>query len=159
MLIFMDARVPPSDGRVAPADAEFLRFIDTLPVERGRLPPWSHWWGTNRLQRAIVDAPCAHSSKSDLPRLTRAWFDDSAEVPPWHARRCGYLRLSKTYAAEARDAATRGWPLVEIDGTHLDPVIEAHRTADAVLDLIDRVDRSADANRELGAFVQREPRR
>ena len=29
MLIFMDARVPPSDGRVAPADAEFLRFIDT----------------------------------------------------------------------------------------------------------------------------------
>ncbi len=158
MLIFLDARVPPSHGKVGPADVEFLRFIDTLPTEDGRLPPWSQWWGSKRLQRIVSDAAMRAQFESDLPRLTRVWFDDVADVPAWSARRCGYLQLSKTYAAEAADAATREWPVVEIDGTHLDPATAPQRTADALLDLVERM-QSADANRELGTFVQHEPRR
>lgn len=139
MLIFLDARVPPSHGKVAPADAEFLRFIDTLPTEEGRLPPWSHWWGADRLERIISDAAVRERFESDLPRLRRAWFDDFADVPQWSTRRCGYLQLSKTYAAEAADAATRRWPVVKVDGTHIDPTIAPQSTADALLELMARV--------------------
>ncbi len=158
LLIFLDARVPPSHGKVAPVDADFLRFIDTLPTEDGYLPPWSHWWGAKRLERVISDAKMRAQFESDLPRLSRAWFDDVADVPEWSARRCGYLQLSNTYAAEAADAASRGWPVVEVDGAHLDPATAPERTGDALLALIARM-QSADANRELDTSAQRKPRR
>lgn len=143
MLLFVDARVPPPHGKTAPVDAELLNFIDTLPTEQGRLPAWSHWWGAGRLEKAIADPQLHAQFERDLPRLTRAWFDDVAEIPNWGARRCGYLQLSRTYATEARNASHRGWPLIEIDGSHLDPTIEPHRTADALLELIARIETSA----------------
>jgi alpha/beta hydrolase family protein len=142
MLLFVDARLPPLHGDVPPVDAEFLKFIDTLPTEQGRVPAWSHWWGVGRMEKAITDPQLRAQFERDLPRLPRAWFDDTADVPRWNARRCGYLRLSKTYATEARDAGLRGWPLVEIDGTHLDPAIEPRRTADALLELVARMEPS-----------------
>ena len=143
LLLFVDARVPPLHGDVPPVDAEFLKFIDALPTEQGRLPAWSHWWGEGRLQKAITNPQLRADFERDLPRLPRAWFDDTVRVPLWSARRCGYLRLSTTYEAEARDARLRGWPLVEIDGTHLDPAIAPGRTADALLELVAQMERSA----------------
>ncbi len=142
MLLFVDARVPPQYGKTAPVDAEFLKFIDALPTEQGRLPAWSHWWGAG-LDKAITDPQLRAQFERDLPRLTRAWFDDVAGIPNWDARPCGYLQLSRTYASEARDASHRGWPRVTIEGTHLDPTIEPNRTADALLELVAQMDRSA----------------
>src|SRR5262249_39058242 len=111
MLIFLDARIPPPHGHVAPVDAAFLRFIDASPIEHGRLRRWSQGWGADRFRRAIPDDDALARFESDLPRLPRAWFDDEADVPAWNDRRCGYLQLSRTNAAEAADAAARGWPV------------------------------------------------
>lgn len=141
-LIFVDARVPPSRGPAPPVDAEFLTFIKALPTTKGRLPPWSRWWGEERLRKVIKDAALRVQFEADLPQLTQKWFDDIVEVPEWSERRCGYLQLSKTYEAEAAGARGRSWPVIEIDGTHLHPAIEPEQTADALLEVIAAVDRS-----------------
>lgn len=142
MLVFVDARVPPPRGAVPPVDAEFLEFIKALPTAQWRIPPWSHWWGDERLRSVIKDPTLFAQFEADLPQLTHAWFDDVVEVPEWSARRCGYLRLSKAYEPEAAAALKRGWPVVAIDGTHLHPAIEPEQTAAALLEVIAAVDRS-----------------
>jgi hypothetical protein len=143
-LLFIDARVPPPRGHAAPVDAEFLTFIDALPTERGRLPPWSRWWGDGRLQKLIVDTELRAQFEADLPRLTKSWFVDAIDVPEWQTRRCGYLRLSNGYEPEALAARRRGWPVVDVDGSHLHTATAPEETAAALLALIETLDARPD---------------
>lgn len=92
------------------------------------------------MQNLIQDATLRAQFEADLPRLTNAWFDDVADVPEWARLRCGYLKLSDGYAAEAASARRLSWPVVEIDGTHLHPTIAAEQTADALIEIIATVD-------------------
>jgi hypothetical protein len=112
-------------------------------------PPWREWLA--RLCDALptTDKPivAAHSAAGLLlPSLAEAVdasmliFVDVVEVPEWRERRCGYLRLSKTYGAEAADAKARGWPVIHIDGTHFHPAIEPEQTAEALLAAVAAID-------------------
>jgi len=62
---------------------------------------------------------------------------NSADVPAWDTRPCGYLQLSRLFEPEALAAVNRGWPVVHVDGTHLHAVFEPTESADAILALID----------------------
>ena len=44
--------------------------------------------------------------------------------------------LSDAYAAQAKVAETRGWPVRRLDGHHLWPLVEPDRVAAAVIDVI-----------------------
>jgi hypothetical protein len=136
-LVFVDARVPPPQGRTRPVDGTFLEFVKTLPIEGGRLPPWSQWWPDSAIEARIPDPALRTRFAAELPRLPLTWFDDSADVPAWDTRPCGYLQLSRLFEPEALAAVNRGWPVVHVDGTHLHAVFEPTESADAILALID----------------------
>jgi len=136
-LIFVDARVPPPQGRTRPVDGSFLEFVKTLALDGGRLPPWSKWWPDDAMEGHFPDAAERASFEADLPQLPLTWFDDSADVPAWDTRPCGYLQLSRLFEPEALAAVKRGWPVVHVDGSHLHPAAEPVESADAILALID----------------------
>ena len=138
-LIFVDARVPPPQGHTRPVDGRFLEFVKTLATDDGRLPPWSKWWPDGSLEAHFPDPERRARFEADLPRLPLTWFDDSAEVPAWNFRPCGYLQLSKLFEPEALAAVKRGWPLVHVDGSHLHPAVEPVESANAILALIDAI--------------------
>jgi alpha/beta hydrolase family protein len=60
-------------------------------------------------------------------------------LPPpqdWPDAPCGYLRTSPAYAAQARQARQRGWPVVERESGHFAAFTAADDTAAAILELI-----------------------
>ncbi len=131
-LVFVDARIPPDRGRVAPADDGFLEFLVGLADDTGVLPPWSQWWGPDVMEQIIVDGNARAAFERDLPRLPLAWFDDTSEVPPWTARPAGYLQLSPLFSTEADLAFERGWPTRRLDGTHVHPITHPLAVATAI---------------------------
>jgi len=71
---------------------------------------------------------------ADIPRVPLALFEGVVEVPTgWAARSPGaYVHQSEPYAADARLAAARGWPVTELPGTHLDIVTQPATVAAAI---------------------------
>lgn len=131
-LIFVDAQIPHAQGPTAPVEASFLTYIDTLVLPGGMLPPWSQWWPPDVMEVVIPDATLRKSFEAGLPRLPRAWFDDSFDLAPWPDVQAGYVQTSKAYDEHAAEAERRGWPLVRLSGTHLHPFLVPGETADAI---------------------------
>jgi hypothetical protein len=131
-LVFVDARIPPDDGEIAPAEEEFLAFVRSRADADGMLPPRSRWWGDAVIERLVPDPAARDRFEADVPRLPVAWFDDVAEVPPWTDIAAGYVQLSPAYAAEADDARSRGWPVAVVDGTHVSTVTHPDAVATAI---------------------------
>lgn len=138
-LIFVDARVPPASGGVAPAEDGFLEFIRTLPIEDARLPPWSRWWGPNAIARLFADRSGFAAFEADLPRLPSNWFGDHIAVAPWAHIPAGYIQTSSSYMAEADGAVQRGWPVLRLNGTHLHPLLAPEETAEAIIEIARRL--------------------
>lgn len=135
-VIFLDAHIPPNAGPTAPTDPSFRAFIDGLPVEQGRVPKWSQWWGPRWLESLIPDEPAREAFEADLPRLRPEWWDDAVPTPPWPQLRCGYVQTSAVYADQAQAARARGWPTTVLAGTHLHPFLEPGDTALAIAETI-----------------------
>jgi hypothetical protein len=73
------------------------------------------------MERLVPDAALRTALEEDMEAVPRAYFDEEVPVPTgWSDRRIGYLRLSAAYDDDAREAAARGWPVVHLDGQHLD---------------------------------------
>jgi hypothetical protein len=142
-LVFVDARIPPDDGVVAPAEEEFMTFVRGRADTEGLLPPWSRWWGDEVLEGLVPDPVMRIRFEADMPRLPVAWFDDVAAVPSWSGLPAGYVQLSSPYADPAADARLRGWPVVTVDGTHVSTVTDPEAVADAILTVVARLGFSA----------------
>ena len=77
---------------------------------------------------------------ADLPALPLAYFEDPVPVPNgWATVPCGYVLLSDAYAADADEAAARGWPVVRQIGAHLDIVTRPKETAAAIESVASRM--------------------
>ena len=139
VLVFVDARIPPETGTAAPADDEFMGFLRRLADRAGVLPPWSHWWGEGIIDALIPDIAVRRVFEADLPRLPLAWFDDTADVPRWQQRPSAYVQLSALYASEADQACSRGWPVEQLDGTHVHAVTHPDAVAAAIHATIERI--------------------
>jgi hypothetical protein len=135
-IVFLDAHIPPDVGPTPPTDAAFRPFIEGLPVEQGRVPKWSQWWGPHWLDNLIPDEPAREAFEADLPRLRPEWWDDAVETPPWDTLRCGYVQTSAVYAGPAAEARARGWPSRVLTGTHLHPFLQPDETALAIAETI-----------------------
>lgn len=133
-VVFVDALVPAAGG--AAPSGRFREFLAGLPVEDGRLPPWSSWWGPDVLAGLLPDPDQRARLAADEPRLPLACYDHAVPVPAgWEPAAVGYLRLSGAYRDDAAEAARRGWPVRELDGTHLDLVTRPAEVAALVEDL------------------------
>lgn len=135
-MILVDGRIPPEQGPTPPAEPEFAGFVSALPVEQGRLPKWSQWWGRGGLSTLIPDRWTREAFEADLPRLRPEWFDDAIPTPPWDHLRVGYLQTSPRLADQAQMASARGWPVQTLAGTHLDPFLRPGETALAISELV-----------------------
>jgi hypothetical protein len=71
----------------------------------------------------------------------RAFFEEPLPTSDdWPDAPCGYLRTSSAYEMAARQAKSRGWPVIEQTGDHhLLWLDDPRGVADALLQLIDRL--------------------
>jgi hypothetical protein len=137
-LLFVDAVVPPPAGRYRTSEP-MKKLFDRQTVD-GVLRPWLDWWPSGLVADLLPEPADRHELAADLPQLKRSFFDADVDVPAgWSDRACGYLRLSPAYDAELDEAASRGWPRVTLDSTHLGMHTEPHRVLDEILHLADKI--------------------
>ncbi len=153
-VIIVDGEVPPKEGPAAPVRPALRGFISSLAETDGTLPIWSRWFRSDARRASLVgiDAlardPAAFAEfESGLPRLTVDWFDDTIELANWDHVPAGFIQTSPIYDHAAAEAHRRGWPVIQLAGTHLHPTLCPAETADALITLsrqLVRLSRSTD---------------
>lgn len=134
-LVFVDATVPPSGGGASLVPEEFLNSLKGL-ARNGRLPKWSEWFGPGTMEPLVPGEEQRSSVVADQPQLPLSYFDGVVPMPQgWTSAEGGYVLLSEPYRSDAAQAASLGWPVRELSGSHLDIVTRAGDVADALLDL------------------------
>jgi len=128
-MVFVDAGLPPCEGRVTPS-ADFLEQLRALAVE-GDLPKWSTWWGDGVMESLV---PARHQRielEAEMVEIPLAYFESASRVPAgWCDAAASFLLLSESYRAEAERARTLGWPTIERIGNHLDIANDEEAIAD-----------------------------
>jgi len=133
-VICLDARIPPETGPVNPVEPEFRKFLDTLPLTDGTLPPWHEWWDVDVFGDTNLPSDRREAVLADIPALPLTWFDDQFDMHDWSGIRKGYVRTSHTFIEETRKAEAMEWSTVRLRGTHLHPATEPEETAQALID-------------------------
>ena len=132
-LVFVDAPVPPTAGVAALIPTEFYAHLARLAVD-GMLPKWSEWFGSGVMETLVPDAELRAELVGEMPELPLAYFDQVLHLPPhWSDARCGYVLLSAPYNNDAAESRLRGWPVVELDSTHLGIVTDPPAVTSALL--------------------------
>jgi hypothetical protein len=70
-----------------------------------------------------------------LPELPVSYFEAPVPMPDrWdEIMACAYILLSDAYRSDAAEATSRGWPVIELPGAHLDILTRPVEIADALL--------------------------
>ena len=134
-LVFVDAALPllASDTPLVPK--EFLDFLKGL-ARNGMLPKWSEWFGAGAMEELIPDDERRAAVLADLPELPLSYFTERVPMPAeWASVEGAYILLSDPYRSDAARAASRGWPVRELLGAHLDIVTRSSAVADMLLEL------------------------
>jgi pimeloyl-ACP methyl ester carboxylesterase len=133
-LVFVDAGLPPETGDAPLIPDGFRAQLEAITRD-GLLPKWSAWFGPGVMEELIPDQERRTAVCGELPRLPLSYFDARVPAVKLAAAGCGYVLLSEPYAAEATQARSRGWPVRELPGTHLDIVTRPVPIADAIMSL------------------------
>lgn len=141
-VIIVDGDVPPSQGAALPVRPALLDFIKGLVEPDGMLPIWSRWFDRDKQRKALVGLdvlasdPAAFARfENGLPRMHIGWFDDAIELADWSHVPAGFIQASAIYDHATAEAQRRGWPAVNLHGTHLHPTLHPAETASAILSL------------------------
>ena len=128
-LVFVDATLPPTSGATSLVSEQFLEALTAL-AQGGVLPPWSDWFEPDTMEKLIPHAGRRDTVVAELPRLPVSYFRARFPVPEgWASTSCTYILLSDAYRHAAKEAAARGWPVIELVGSHLDVVTEPLKIA------------------------------
>jgi len=137
--VFVDAAVPPEAGEAELVPGGFLADLEAM-ADDGLLPAFSDWFGPGVMKELIPDEDKRAIVCGELPRLPVSFFESRVPVPRgWASARCGYVQLSEPYAGEAAVAASRGWPVLQRPGAHLDMVTRPVVVTDAILSVTGRL--------------------
>jgi hypothetical protein len=138
-LVFVDAAVPPEAGEAELVPGGLLADLRAM-ADDGLLPAFSDWFGPGVMKELIPDVERRAIVCGELPRLPVSFFESRVPVPRgWATARCGYVQLSEPYAGEAAVAASRGWPVLQRPGAHLDMVTRPVVVTDAILSVTGRL--------------------
>ena len=133
-MVFVDAGLPPCEGRVTPS-ADFLEQLRDLAVD-GALPKWSTWWGVGVMESLVADRHQRIELEAEMVEIPLAYFESAFRVPAgWCDTAASFLLLSESYRADAERARTLGWPTIERIGNHLDIVNHAEDIAGTIIEL------------------------
>jgi hypothetical protein len=142
--VFLDAGIPaprPSTrlALLTGEDAATADDLDVLLSAGGRFPPWTD----DDLRELIPDDELRAAVVASLRPRGRDFFTEVLPFPTgdveWPDAPCGLLQTSTGYAATARSARSRGWPVVERDGGHFASCVDPHGVARDLLALVDRL--------------------
>jgi hypothetical protein len=143
-IIVVDGDIPPPHGAAAPVRPALHDFIRDLAGDDGMLPIWSRRFDRDARRRSLVgldvleNDPAAFAEfESGLPRMNIAWFDERIELVPWDHIPAGFLQTSALYDHATQEARRRGWPCINLQGTHLHPTLHPAETAAAIISTVD----------------------
>jgi hypothetical protein len=141
-LIIVDGEVPPAHGPAAPARPALRDFVNSLAASDGTLPLWSRWFAADARRASLVGVdllardPVAFAAfERGLPTLSVAWFDDTIALAGWDHVPAGFIQCSPLYDHAAAEARRRGWPVVNLHGTHLHPTLAPAETMRAIVSM------------------------
>lgn len=135
--VFVDAALPPPEGRAALAPDAFLGFLEGLADSDGLLPPWTRWWPEADVDVLLPDRATRLRVEREQQRLPLAYFRGTLAVEAgWTASPNAYLSFGDTYADERRQAEQWGWPVATLDGQHLHQLIAPDEVSGALAALL-----------------------
>jgi hypothetical protein len=131
--VFVDASLPAGSGSTPVAREEFLGFLRARVEADGRLPRWTDWWDDEDVTPLFPDERTREVVVADQSRLPLSYYEQHVPVPAgWADHRCGYLRFSAAYDAEAARARADGWAVADLPGEHLHQTVEPVATTDLI---------------------------
>jgi hypothetical protein len=137
-IVFVDAGVPPLLGDAPLVPDEFGDFLTALARD-GVLPKWSEWFGSGTTEALVPDRDRRAAVVADLPELSLSYFEGRVPMPRgWSGAAGAYILLSDPYRPDAAEAASRGWPVIELAGAHLDIVTRPAEVTDVLLGVTER---------------------
>jgi hypothetical protein len=135
LLVFVDANLPPVAGDAPLVPDAFAQALQDLAKD-GILPRWSEWFSPGAVEALLPDPQRRAAVLAEQPRVPLAFFDGRVPMPAdWFRSSCAYIILSDPYRPDAAEAASRGWPVVELVASHLEPAVHPANVADALLDV------------------------
>jgi pimeloyl-ACP methyl ester carboxylesterase len=145
-VIIVDGDVPPSQGVASPARPSLREFIRGLAEKDGTLPIWSKWFSNDKERTSLVgldilagDPAALSRFENGLPKMRADWFDDTIELANWDHIPAGFIQTSEIYVHAAAEAQRRGWPVANLQGTHLHPTLHPAETAEAIVSMSRRL--------------------
>jgi len=142
--VFLDAGIPaprPSTrlDLLAAEHPAMADDLDVLLAAGGRFPPWT----ADDLRELVPDEALRTAVVDSVRPRGRDFFTEVLPFPTgeigWPDAPCGLLQTSAAYAATARSARSRGWPVIERDGGHFASCVDPHGVARDLLALVDRM--------------------
>ncbi len=135
--VFVDAALPPMEGRATLVAAPHQAFLAGLAEADGLLPPWTRWWDDAQVAALFPDLSTLHAVEDQQPRLRLSYVQETVDVPGgWARTPLAYLAFGDTYAEERELATRRGWPVATLPGSHLHMLVETDTVAAAVVQLL-----------------------
>jgi hypothetical protein len=153
-LIIVDGEVPPSHGTAAPVRPALRDFVNSLAAGDGTLPLWSRWFEADARRASLVGVdllardPVAFAAfERGLPTLSVGWFDDTIALAGWDHVPAGFIQCSPIYDHAAAEARRRGWPVINLHGTHLHPTLAPAETMRAIASMARQLTATARSTR------------
>lgn len=138
-VVIVDGDIPPIEGAAYPVRPALRTFIQNLATMDGSLPMWSKWFDGDEHRASLVgidilkrDRKAFAQFESGLPKMHNRWFDETIELARWDHIPAGFIQCSKLYDHATTEARRRGWPVINSEGTHLDPTLRPAETANAI---------------------------
>jgi hypothetical protein len=117
--VFVDALLPhPGRSWFETAPVELAAALRAMARE-GSLPRWNEWFAPDALQALVPDDELRTSLIAEMEPVSVGYLEERAPSVRMDLDRCGYVRLSKGYDAEASEAERLGWPTLTADLHHL----------------------------------------
>ncbi len=133
-LVCLDSLLP--GGR---SDSEWIEFLRARELPDGLLAPWSTWWPPEDIHAAVGehwDVVTTHEPRVPL----RLLLDEPPAPAGWPMQRSGYIAFGDAYAEQMTLAEKSGWVVRRLDGRHLHLLTAPEEVADALLDVVSRLD-------------------
>jgi len=108
-------------------------------AEDGLLSPWSGWFRDGAMEDLIPGEGHRTRFVDELHHIHLALFHEVITFrSDWPDAPIAFLRLSRFYKPQAREAAVEGWHVNEIAGQHLHLITHPQKVTKLVLDALDR---------------------